>query len=111
MYEKRGINQGGFAPVLIFVLVVVFLAIGLFLFTFWARQNFYDGPGSLRLRHTPFPTSTASPKVYKCPETEYVNCMPGISDEKTGDPGPQMCSNDYLTWAKENCPNFKGAAY
>lgn len=40
-----------------------------------------------------------------CPTSEYANCMPG--------PGPKnpQCDNDYLQWAQENCPNFKGAAY
>lgn len=44
-------------------------------------------------------------KEYSCPDTEWVNCMPspdGVS---------AMCSQDFLTWAETNCPNFKGAAY
>lgn len=41
---------------------------------------------------------------YSCPNSEYVDCMPG--------PGQinQECSTDFLKWAQGNCPNFKGAA-
>ena len=48
--------------------------------------------------------STKTPKVYTCPTEEWVDCMPTIGDSK-----PQ-CENDFLKWAKQNCPNFKGAA-
>ncbi len=42
---------------------------------------------------------------YTCPASEYVDCMPG--------PGPakENCSPEFLNWAQENCPNFKGGAY
>jgi len=41
---------------------------------------------------------------YTCPTSEWVNCMPG--------PGPSkpQCQPEYLKWASNNCPNFKGAA-
>ncbi len=42
---------------------------------------------------------------YKCPNTEYVDCMPGTRPVK------KECSSDFLRWAQENCPNFKGGAY
>ncbi len=48
------------------------------------------------------PTGTA----YKCPETDYVDCMPVV-----GDGIKFECTQQYLNWAKQNCPNFKGAAY
>jgi hypothetical protein len=43
---------------------------------------------------------------YVCPASEWVDCMPGPNSE-----GIKMeCTSDFLTWAKANCPNFKGAA-
>lgn len=39
-----------------------------------------------------------------CPTTEWVDCMPGPDMVK-----PQ-CDATFLTWAKANCPGFKGAA-
>jgi len=39
-----------------------------------------------------------------CPTTEWVDCMPGPDMIK-----PQ-CDATFLTWAKANCPGFKGAA-
>jgi hypothetical protein len=42
---------------------------------------------------------------YTCPDTEYVDCMPG-PDAKN-----PLCGTDFLTWANQNCPNFKGVAY
>ena len=42
---------------------------------------------------------------YKCPTSEYVDCMPGPGASK-----PQ-CATVFLNWAKQNCPGFKGAAY
>jgi len=47
---------------------------------------------------------------FECPENEWVNCMP-TTRVKGGIDANIFCSNEYLTWAKENCPNFKGAAY
>lgn len=43
---------------------------------------------------------------YSCPKTEWVNCMPILTPE-----AQKSCTNEYLDWAKNNCPNFKGAAY
>lgn len=42
---------------------------------------------------------------YKCPTTEWVNCMPGINSIERPE-----CKPKYLQWAKENCPAFKGHA-
>jgi len=54
-------------------------------------------------------TSSAQPTPipvlkYTCPASEWVDCMPGPGPTKT------QCQPDYLSWAKINCPNFKGAA-
>lgn|GEM_PF-6978428 len=48
---------------------------------------------------------TKSPIGYQCPESGYVDCMPGPYELKW------ECTMEYLNWARENCPNFKGAAY
>jgi len=45
------------------------------------------------------------PTGFKCPETPWVDCMPTVGAKKI------MCSAEYLDWAKQNCPNFKGVAY
>lgn len=42
---------------------------------------------------------------YQCPDTEYVDCEPGIGVVKS------QCSPEYLQWAEKNCKGFKGAAY
>ncbi len=42
---------------------------------------------------------------YICPQTEWIDCMPG-----PGVKNPR-CDPQYLRWAKNNCPGFKGAAY
>lgn len=47
---------------------------------------------------------TPTPQRYKCPTTDWIDCMPGPGDVK-----PQ-CNPSYLQWAKVNCPDFKGAA-
>lgn len=41
---------------------------------------------------------------FACPTTEWVDCMPGLGVQKP------HCQPEYLKWAQENCPNFKGAA-
>ncbi len=58
----------------------------------------------------PCPTTTVIPSVvtnnkYQCPKTEWIDCLPGPDKIKS------ECHPQYLKWAKENCPNFKGAAY
>ena len=51
-----------------------------------------------------FRSKTSEKTSYSCPASEWVDCMPGPDSQN-----PQ-CTNDFLTWAKANCPNFKGAA-
>lgn len=43
---------------------------------------------------------------YVCPKTEWVNCMPILTPE-----AQKSCTQEYLDWAKNNCPNFQGPAY
>lgn len=50
----------------------------------------------------PSPTSV---NKYQCPKTEWIDCMPSPDKIKS------ECNPQYLKWVKENCPNFKGAAY
>lgn len=42
--------------------------------------------------------------TFVCPQQSWVDCMPG--------PGVQnpQCKQEYIFWAYENCPGFKGAA-
>lgn len=47
--------------------------------------------------------------TFICPKSEYVDCMPKV-DETTPSPDPR-CNQTYLKWAKNNCPDFKGALY
>ncbi|HEX9007681.1 MAG TPA: hypothetical protein VF837_00270 [Patescibacteria group bacterium] len=42
---------------------------------------------------------------YSCPVGEWVDCMPSPNSSVKPE-----CQPAYLTWAKENCPGFKGAA-
>lgn len=51
-----------------------------------------------------------APAAYSCPETEWVDCMP-VARSLGGKDASIFCSSGYLTWAKDHCPNFKGAAY
>ena len=44
-------------------------------------------------------------QTYTCPQTAWVNCMPGPNA-----PQNPQCSTDYYSWAKKNCPNFQGLA-
>lgn len=45
---------------------------------------------------------TARDKKFVCPEDEWLNCMPIIEGETAW-----FCSEEYLSWAKKNCPEFK----
>jgi len=40
-------------------------------------------------------------KKYVCPENNTIDCMPIIQGEKEW-----FCSDEYLSWAEENCPEF-----
>lgn len=60
---------------------------------------------------------TPDPTTFTCPEETWVDCMPTIYDPnnpksvKGNNAREFRCSETYLKWAKENCPNFEGAAY
>jgi len=51
------------------------------------------------------PTASSSANLYKCPPSEYVDCMPILTPEKQA-----ACTPDAMAWYKINCPNFKGGA-
>ena len=53
-----------------------------------------------------FSEPTKIENTYKCPENNWVDCMPGPDKESR-----QECSDKYQQWAKVNCPNYKGIAY
>lgn len=40
-----------------------------------------------------------------CPESEWVDCMPGPDSGNK-----YQCTKEYLSWARGNCPGFRGAA-
>ena len=46
-------------------------------------------------------------KGYQCPESGYVDCMPGPNNPKLR----WECTAEFLQWAQVNCPGFQGAAY
>lgn len=48
---------------------------------------------------------TSSVKLYECPKSDYIDCMPGPDRLKS------ECNPQYLLWAQKNCPGFQGAAY
>jgi hypothetical protein len=47
----------------------------------------------------------SSTDKYVCPPNGWVDCMPILDEAKT-----IACSAEAMTWYKENCPNFLGAA-
>lgn len=53
-------------------------------------------------------TNTTAPggAQYTCPDTEWVDCMPGPDRVKT-----DQCDPSFLQWAQNNCPGFQGAAF
>ena len=46
-----------------------------------------------------------SPLPYRCPVTEWINCIPSFNSPKLS-----QCDPEFLRWAIKSCPNFKGAA-
>lgn len=40
-------------------------------------------------------------KKFVCPENNYIDCMPSVDGEEQW-----FCSEEYLNWARENCPEF-----
>jgi len=67
-------------------------------YTLYGNDDFY-----IRLL-----TNTTAPggAQYTCPDTEWVDCMPGPDRVKTN-----LCDTSFLEWAQLNCPGFQGAAY
>ena len=63
--------------------------------------------------NTTYPQTTMSPSAaYACPTSKWIDCMPKLGIPITPTTmDKQICSNDYLSWAKINCPGFEGAAY
>jgi hypothetical protein len=58
----------------------------------------------LDLVYSVFPGVRPKP-AYSCPESGWVDCMPGIGS------GKPQCQKAYLDWAKVNCPDFSGVAF
>jgi len=54
---------------------------------------------------TTTPVASASASLYKCPSSDYVDCMPVLTPEKQA-----ACTPEAMAWYKINCPNFKGGA-
>lgn len=52
--------------------------------------------------HCPQPPKCFQPK---CPEGNWINCMPIISEKDQ-----LKCSPEAISWYKENCQDFKGIA-
>lgn len=52
------------------------------------------------------PDVTPLQHAYTCPETEWIDCMPGAPQDGI----KPECAPDYLNWAKLHCPGFRGAA-
>ncbi len=66
----------------------------------------YNNAGKSSCWHKPGVTCTPKPS-YSCPQAEWVDCMPGPDAA-----GIKFeCTDEFLTWAQTNCPNFQGAAY
>ncbi len=56
---------------------------------------------------SPAPSGSRPPEGFTCPPSEWVDCMPGPANEGIR----WECTETFLSWAKTNCPGFKGAAY
>jgi|GEM_PF-1336481 len=66
----------------------------------------FTGEGTRNAKwQKPDPSKPNNSTSFQCPTTEWVDCMPTI-----GEGGKLECTNDFLSWAKIYCPNFKGAA-
>lgn len=78
-----------------------------------------ETPSALRCRNNQCTfendiTVTPPASQYTCPTSEWIDCMPGpLEGNQNGvTTGIKFeCTDEFLTWAKSNCPNFKGAAY
>jgi hypothetical protein len=62
-----------------------------------------------KLVKAPSPTVEITPTTiiskFTCPESPWVDCMPGPDK-----PFKPECQKDFLDAAKTNCPGFEGAA-
>lgn len=85
--------RSGFIPIIV-ALVIAAALIGVYI---------------LYSQQTP-PTPPPNTNSYTCPHVEWINCMPMVAPEGQLPQNPQ-CAPEYLKWAKDNCPNFQGAAY
>lgn len=98
----------------------ILLSLGIIIFLYNQNQSLKDklseylslpSPSPITIFVTPSPSATSSASLeersfkYNCPENGFVNCMPGP------DLPEDECSKEALDWFKENCPDFKGAAY
>lgn len=45
------------------------------------------------------------PTPFRCPKSKWLNCMPGPNKNL------KFCKEEFLIWAKANCPGFEGGAY
>lgn len=98
--------------VLVFAVVALIILTALFL---WKSEKIIpqNTPktdqivSSTPIQESIFPTQIDphNPSTYSCPQTEYIDCMPGPGSLRT------QCATEYLQWATENCPGFQGAAY
>lgn len=81
--------------VLIFIFGVLLGLGGLMAYQEYTATHEYTPSGSPQ-----FPMQT-----FTCPNTAWVDCMPSPDQ-----PQKIECTEEFLTWAKTNCPGFEGAA-
>jgi hypothetical protein len=53
----------------------------------------------------PLPTAATSSAQNSCPPAGWINCMPSVGTKNAD------CTQNYVDWATQNCPDFKGVAY
>jgi hypothetical protein len=56
----------------------------------------------------PDKNTTTPPVMFKCPTTSWIDCMPRPDADAEY---KYRCSDVYIKWAEDNCPNFEGVAY
>ncbi|HAP38098.1 hypothetical protein A2410_00625 [Candidatus Shapirobacteria bacterium RIFOXYC1_FULL_38_24] len=87
-------NELSFPYLSFFILAMAFVIL-LFSFTPYIQKSVFI--------NIAIPTPNHS--LYVCPNSPWVDCMPSPDSP----PKPQ-CHSDYLQWARQNCPDFQGAA-
>lgn len=71
----------------------------------YKQIQFYEKP-------TTTPSPSPDPPLYTCPSTEWLNCMPGIISNGIGSTSSHwQCTNEFIDWAKRECPGFQGTAH